>query len=110
MTTKPALIMPSGSLALAVAAERARRSSAGNLSAYIAPRSSVASTTRQPRAERASARAWAGNIWPPVPPAATTASLLMSGESAVEIELAARPIGAGALAHQGQGHAQRQTH
>ena len=54
-------------------AERIGRSSApGTLAAKAAPRGSVASSTRWPRAISACAVACAGNVCPPVPPAAMT--------------------------------------
>ena len=43
-------------------------SSQGKLSVYRSPRASVSSMTCHPRFLASSANAWAGNIWPPVPP------------------------------------------
>ena len=53
------------------AAVMRKTSTAGKRSPKPRPRRSVTRITRRPRAMRARASASAGNIWPPVPPAAS---------------------------------------
>src|SRR5471032_1431185 len=90
------------------------RFSAGKLSESAWARSSVASTMRHPRALRAEARAWAGKRWPPVPPAAITATFREAkprSDKCAGLGVAvAGAVGAGAAAGQGHGHAQGQAH